>query len=296
MTLQHRPRIALALAVGAALAVASGAFAHSTAPTGQPGAAATPPADSPACYTAQPGSVGAVEHPSEPAAVVLRMFTGGGFVPQSIAFIETPQFTLYGNDVAIFRAPPPPDAAFGDAWPAFQCLQLTPEQVDELLTFALDEGGLADAASDYPNPNITDVGTTVFTIDAGGVDKTVSVFALGFDMAPEDQLDDRAGFASLAALLGDFGATLDGGQPFDVPAYQGMLEEDFSDEPPPAAAWPWSDVQPDDFALGDPAESVLLTPDQVALVTTVPNGGQASIPLTSPDGDALVLSVRPVLP
>ena len=296
MTLHHRRGVAVALALSAALAMAQGALAQSTSPTSQPPAAATSPADGTACYTAEPGTVGAVDHPTEPAAVVLRMFSGGGFVPQSIAFIETPQFTLYGNDVAIFRAPPPPDAQFGDAWPPFQCLQLTPEQVDELLTFALDQGGLADADTDYPNPNITDVGTTVFTIDAGGVDKTVSVFALGFEMAPEDQLADRDRFAALRALLGDFGATVEGEQPFDVPAYQALLEEDLSDEPPAAMPWPWTDVEAGDFALGDPTTEVLLTPDQVAVVTTVPNGGQASIPVSSPDGDPRFLSVKPLLP
>jgi hypothetical protein len=295
MIVQHRHSVALTLALCAALAVAPGSLAQSTSPTGEPAANASPPIDGATCHTTESGTVGAVDHPTDPAAVVLRMFSGGGFVPQSIAFIETPQFTLYGNDVAIFRAPPPPDAEFGDPWPAFQCLQLTSQQVDELLTFALDQGGLADADTDYPNPNITDVGTTVFTIDAGGVDKTVSVFALGFEMAPEDQLDAREQFAVLGALLGDFGATVDGEQPFDVPAYHALLEEDLSDEPLPAMPWPLTDVQPGDFALGDPTTEVLLTPDQVAAVTTVPNGGQASIPLTSPDGDPLFLSVRPLL-
>lgn len=294
MSLQPRRGLALALAISAALAAAPGALAQSSSPTAEAAPALPPPAD--ACYTAEPGSVGAVEHPTEPAAVVLRMANLGGFVPQSIAFIETPQFTLYGNDVAIFRANPTPDAAFEDAWPAFQCLTLTPEQVDELLTFALDEGGLADAAADYPNPNITDVGYTVFDIDAGGVDKTVSVFALGFEMAPDDQLADRAQLAELAALLADFGSTVEGQQPYQVPAYAALLEEDFSDVPPAGVAWPWADVAPSDFVIGDPTTEVLLTPEHVAAVTTVPNGGQASIPVTSPDGAPLRLSVRPLLP
>jgi hypothetical protein len=261
-------------------------------------AAASPPSSiAPVdCYTLEPGTVGTVEHPTDPSAIVLRMSQGGGFVPTAIAFIETPRFTLYGNDVAIFQGPAPTDADLFEPRPAFQCLKLTPDQVDELLTFALAEGGLADAATDYPNPNITDVGTTVFTIDADGVDTTVSVYALGFEMAPEDQLADRARFAALADLLSDFGASVDGEQPYDVPAYAAMLEEDALEPGDESTPWPWTALTTDAFVLGDPAAAVVLTPEQVAVVTTVPNGGQALIPVTSPDGAPLRLSIRPFLP
>ena len=259
-------------------------------------AESAPPTSAPVdCYTLEPGTVGSVDHPTDPSAIVLRMSQGGGFVPTAIRFIETPRFTLYGNDVAIFQGPLSSDADIFDPRPAFQCLQLTPDQVDELLTFALGEGGLADAATDYPNPNITDVGTTMFTIDADGVAKTVSVYALGFEMAPEDQLADRASFAALADLLGDFGATVDGEQPYDVPAYAAMLEEDALEPGDASAPWPWTDLAPDAFVIGDMA-GVVLTPEQVAMVTTVPNGGQALIPVTSPEGAPLRLSIRPSLP
>jgi hypothetical protein len=248
------------------------------------------------CHSLEPGNVGTVEHPTDPSAIVLRMSQGGGFVPAAIAFIETPRFTLYGNDVAIFQGPVPTDAGISDPRPPFQCLKLTPDQVDDLLTFALGKGGLADAATDYPNPNITDVPTTTFTIDADGVSKTVSVYALGFEMAPKGQKADRARFEVLAARLGDFGATVEGEQPYDVPGYAAMLEEDNVEIDDQATAWPWADLAPADFAVGDPSSAVVLTPEQVAMIATVPNGGQAFIPVTSPDGAALRLSIRPLLP
>jgi hypothetical protein len=254
------------------------------------------PSSAPECYSLQPGTVGTVDHPTDPSAIVLRMFQGGGFVPAAIGFIETPRFTLYGNDVAIFQGPGPTDAGISDPRPPFQCLQLTPDQVDELLTFALGKGGLADAATDYPNPNITDVPTTTFTIDADGASKTVSVYALGFEMAPKGQKADRARFEALAALLGDFGATVDGEQPYQVPAYAAMLEEDNVEIDDQATAWPWTDLAPADFTLGGPSSAVVLTPEQMAMVTSVPNGGQAFIPVTSPQGAALRLSIRPFLP
>jgi hypothetical protein len=288
------------LVIGAsALATAPATAAESATPSMEPVPAATEPADSAgtgACYTLVPGVPGSVEHPPEPTAIVLSMSQGGGFVPQAIAFIETPQFVLYGNDVALFRAAVPADADIADARPPFGCLQLTPDEVDELLTFALDEIGLADADAEYPNPNITDVGSTHFTIGAAGVDRTVSVHALGFDMAPEDQLEDRERFSVLAELLGDFGETVEGEIPYAVPAYPALLEEDRSDTPAEGIPWPWSDVLPESFVLRETSTDVVLTPEQVAMVTTVPNGGQAFIPVTSPDGIPLVLSVKPLLP
>jgi hypothetical protein len=126
--------------------------------------------DGATCFTAEPGVVGTIDHPVEPLAVVLRMFVGGGFVPPEIRFIESPVFTLYGNDVAIFQ-PSAQMEALTDPYPPFQCAQLSPEQVDELLGVALDEGGLAQAGDYYPNPNIVDVPSTTFGIDAGGITK-----------------------------------------------------------------------------------------------------------------------------
>jgi hypothetical protein len=297
-----RTRIGMSalLVIGAvALAALPVTAVETASPSIEPLPAASGPGASHAsrdCYTLVPGTLGSVDHPTEPTAIVLSMFQGGGFVPPAIGFIETPQFILYGNDVALFRAPVPADAGIADPRPPFQCLQLTPDEVDELLTFALDEIGLADADAEYPNPNITDVGSTFFTIDAAGVDKTVSIFALGFDMAPEDQLEDRARFSVLAELLGDFGETVEGEQPYDVPAYPALLEADRSDAPEDGTAWPWTDILPDELVLEDAATGVALTPEQVAMVTTVPNGGQAFIPVTSPDGTPLVLSIKPLLP
>jgi hypothetical protein len=301
LTIQKRAA-SLSVMLAAALIWLAAALAIAADPS--PGAADSMPAATETvgapsgtdCFTLEPGTLGEVVHPTEPEAIVLRMSQGGGFVPSAIAFIDVPQFTLYGNDVAIFQAPVPPDAQLDDPRPAFQCLRLTPEQVDELLTFALDQGGLADAGTDYPNPNITDVGSTIFSVNAEGVDKVVSVFALGFDMAPEDQLEDRARFALLEEHLARFGEEVEGEVPYAVPGFPALLEEDFSDTVPEQAPWPWPDLAPDDFALGDPASPVVLTPEQVAAVTEVPNGGQAFIPIESPDGADLVLSLRPLLP
>ena len=108
-------------------------------------AAERSPAPESSCWTSEPGSTGAIDHPTDPRSIVLRMFIGGGFVPAEIAFLESPVFTLYGNNVAIFR-PAGEQQDLADPLPPYQCSRLTPEQVDELLAYALDEAGLRDAA------------------------------------------------------------------------------------------------------------------------------------------------------
>ena len=207
------------------------------------------------------------------------MAVGGAFVPYKIAFLqENPTFTLYDNDVAIYQPAASPDAAFTDPWPAYLCAQLTPEQVDELLSFALDDGGLADARDEYLNPNIVDVPTTTFTIDAAGVDKVVAVHALGFDMAPQEDFDARVGFKALADLLTSFEAV--GAVPYEVPAYAALLTPRPADDETEALAWPWPELTLESFPGDENARMGTLTPEQVAAVTTVPNGGQVLIAIT----------------
>mgnify|MGYP001826141730 FL=1 len=249
------------------------------------------PAD---CWNGGPGTVGMIEHPTEAEAVVLRMSVGGGFVPYEVAFVEqNPVFTLYGNDTAVFQ-PASTQEAITDPWAAFQCVRLSPEQIDELLTFALEEGGLADADEMYPHPFIADVPFTTFAIDVGGTSKVVSVQALGFEDAPDQEA--RAGFGILADLLADFGAEVDGEQPYDVPAYEALLTPWWAEGGADPAAWPWLELTLDDFGGDEHARFGTLTSEQAAAIAEVPNGGQIMVPVATPEGELLSLSIRPILP
>lgn len=246
------------------------------------------------CFTRQPGTIGTIDHPTDPGAVVLRMSVGGGFVPYEVAFIEqNPVFTLYGNDTAVFQ-PAATQESITDPWAPYQCVRLSPEQVDELLGFALEEGGLADANELYPHPYIVDTPTTSFTIDADGVSKVVSIQALGFDEAPDEEA--RAGFDALADLLTHFDDEVDGEEPYDVTLYEALLTPWWAEDVPPAISWPWSALTPADFEGDEYARFAMLTAEQAGEVVEVPNGGQIMVPVTTPDGELLSLSVRPILP
>jgi hypothetical protein len=240
-----------------------------------------------------PGEPGSVDHPTDPEAIVLRMSVGGGFVPLEVAFLESPTFTLYGNNVAVFR-PSVAHDAITDPLPPYQCAALTPEQVDRLLTDALDGGGLREASDRYPDPYIADTPNTVFTIDADGVDKTITIGALGFDSQAPDP-EARARFGALADGLSRFSELATGTTDFEVPRYRALLTDVWIDAPADAVAWPWEDVTPSDFS-GDGLAVATLTPEQVAMVVPVPSGGQGYIVLELPDGTQQSLAIRPLLP
>jgi len=282
-------RLVSALALGTAGFLTSASAVAAASPEPSPDGAAGSP-----CWTDMPGKLGSIDHPTDPTAIVLRMSVGGGFVPPEVAFMENATFTLYGNDAAIYR-PSGSSDSLSDPLPAYACSNLSPTQVDDLLTFAFDEGGLADAGELYPNPYVADAPDTTFSIDADGVQKTVVVQALGFDEAGIDDPEARAGFTALADALADFGTQVETSQPYAVPRYRAMLTEAWPELEGTPVAWPWDDLPPDAFGA-DLTTYPTLTPEQVAQVTTVPNGGQTFILVDTPDGVTMSLTIRSLLP
>jgi hypothetical protein len=289
MTSRASARTPLLLSVAGLLLVPGAALAQSPA--------ASPAAD---CV---PGQVGTIDHPTGCTDIVLQMDSMGGFVPLEWNLIATPSFTLYGNNVAIFR-PQPADGMFpgpGEPQVPLQQATLTPEQVDALLTYALGPGGLANANAEYFNPLIADAPTTVFTIDAGGVDKTVSATALGMDDPTNPDAAILAQLAGLQDLLDSFEEQADQVEsiaPYEPAAYRGMLTQVWEGATDVAIAWPWPDVTLEDFVA--PPDNVAryaeLTPEQVAAVTEIPSGGIMNVRVTAPDGSDWYLNIRPLLP
>lgn len=245
--------------------------------------------------------VGAVDHPTGPLDVVLSMETGGGFVPFGYFITQAPTFVLYGDNSAIFRPSQPGDDG---ELPAFLKASLSPDQVDALLTYALSVGRLADAAGDYMEMRVTDAPTTVFTIDAGGVTKSVSVYALGIGPQSGPDAPMYAAFEDLANLLSTFEEQIEKGQVLTAEVYQPetyrVVLTEASLEQPDLVDWPWSGLTLDDFGPFPQNESFRLaglTPDQMAEVTPVPSGGSFGMAIRSPDGEsAFYLQWRPLLP
>ena len=107
-------------------------------------------------------ATGAIEHATGATDVVLRLDEGGGFMIRGGGSMLVPPFTLYGDGTVVFRNPtlePPP--AVGPVMVAnpLRTARLDEDQIQELLNFALTEGGLGVAKLQYDNPMIADAGT-----------------------------------------------------------------------------------------------------------------------------------------
>jgi hypothetical protein len=247
---------------------------------------------------------GAFEHPSKKADVVLRLSTGGGFVPVSYALTQIPEFTLYGDGTVIVTGPV--IAIYpGPALPNLQTTTVSEETIQAILS-AAQEAGLFDPTFDYGRPGITDMGTTTITVNVDGKTYQSSIYALGAgapggDLTMEQQ-QARAAVSQLA------------GQLMDLTTFQKDLEwtpygytalsvysspaGDHGDAgvQPNTLAWPLSDlatageaVQPDGFR-----KLVVSGADLAALKPVLREATQITI-WTYGDRD-YSLSFRPLLP
>lgn len=249
--------------------------------------------------------VGAIDHATGSTDVLLRYEEGGGFVMPGFFATQTPIFTLYGDGTVIFRNPtkePPP--AIGSVTPMnpLRTARLNEDQIQGVLQEALGQGGLGIARESYENMMVADASTAVFTVDAGGVDKTVSVYALGLDVPGMQDAIARANFKKLADHLADFDAG--GTVTTDVYApatYRAILMDGTGQAG--AQPWPWATIKPSDFAFpADPNAFQLATKsvtaaDVDALGLGPVQGGFQGMVLTGPsDGKVWAFSIRPLLP
>ena len=82
--------------------------------------------------------------------------------------------------------------------------KLTEAQVQDLLEFAITDGGLGRARAEYQNPLVADAPTAMFELNADGGSKTVSVVALGMEGEPGPDAAIKASLAALGERLKDF--------------------------------------------------------------------------------------------
>jgi hypothetical protein len=236
--------------------------------------------------------------------VILRMEFGGGLVPMEFFATQMPQFTLYGDGTAVFRPLPDADGtSYNEPYPPLLMAHLSETQIQELLHYALYDGGLATAKDHYDDLTIADAGTTNFTIRAGDVDKAVSVYALMESGATGADQADRNAMGKLQQRLRAFetearaaGEVAD----YDAEAYKVTLYDEPTWSPAEGVTvieWPWNDVQPSDFTANSTGlgATKVLSRDYVAKLTTVPNGGQTAIWAKTKNGTLFEFALRPLL-
>ena len=262
---------------------------------------------SPTIPSPSTGPEGTISHPTGADEVVLRYEEEGGFVPPEWLATRAPIFTLYGDGRVVFRDPAlqePPDDSGVLRHSPFQTLLLSEEQIQSLLRFAAEEGGLGVARDQYDHPGVADATTAVFTMNAGGRTKRVSVYALGMEGAPAGDAAPRRGFAELRDRLQSFEADATAAaEDFEPEAYRGVLIDAAGAMPPAMTPWPWPDLDPGDFDVPEGEGGGLrvatrrLTQEQVdALGTGETKGGIQGIYVEGPEGKTWSLSIRPLLP
>jgi len=302
--MSHHPRRSASLLLTPALAIvlaactAGGAVSTLASSGGASGAPSGAPTGTPA------GD--AIEHKTGATDIVLRYEEGGGFVMPAFTAAAVPHFTLYGDGTVIFRNPmAEAPAAEGSVFKMnpLRTAKLSEEQIQELLLLALGEGGLAVARPEYTNDMVADASTAIFTIEAGGLKKTVSVYALGLEMEGMADGPARAAFKKLAERLSDFDQG--GIIPTDVyepEAYRGVLFEAPGIEAPDVRPWPWPDLTPADFKPdadpnGNQFPHRTMSIEEVDLLEiTDYQGGFQNLVLSGPEGQMYTFSLRPLLP
>ena len=236
------------------------------------------------------------------------MEVGGGFVPIGYLASQAPTFNLYGDGTVIYRSPQSQDpnplaSPYSDVIrsPRFSTGRLAEAEVQDLLAFALDTGGLRAAAENYDPGNIADAPSTIFTIHADGIDKEVTIVALGIEPWPTAE-PAVEGFTRLAERLDalDIWGKLPG--TYTPERYRSILTELTLEQPLQVYPWPWPDRKPEDWAI--PTEqrrpqfpSLVLAPaDVAALGISEPEGGFQNLLLRGPDDKVYALAIRPLLP
>jgi len=215
--------------------------------------------------------------------------------------VEPPAaFTLFGDRTAVFVS----RQVFGANSTQLELskAQLSTEQANELIAFALDEGGLASARAHYPGPPISDAENSVFELHVDGNDKVVTAYALNPDGEDEP---DRVALAGLEARLENFEAEVATGGAtslgeFLPEAYLVTLGKLFGPEPGPDVTrpWPWEDLSPDDFTgrNADGERTRQMTADQAAKIAESPLSAPNDYYVVDPGGGYALIRLRPLLP
>jgi hypothetical protein len=110
-------------------------------------------------------------------APLLQIDRRGGFMLPGFDFQRVPELTLYPDGRAIIHGPQI-EIWPGPALPNLLVVQLSDDQVEDLLDLARDAGLLADAP-DYGQPPVADVPTTFVTFVVDGETYVHQVEALG---------------------------------------------------------------------------------------------------------------------
>ncbi len=275
-------------------------------PGGPTGSPAGSPSGGPSGGPSPTPSALRIDHKTAATDLILRYQVGGGFVAPGFLLTEKPVFSLYGDGTAIFQESAEPTAPQDGILrlQRLKIVRLPEDQVQDLLEFAIGPGGLGLARASYEEATVADAPTTTFELHAGGLDKIVSAYALGFEAQPGPDSAARRALQMLADRLAGIDSPSLGARIYEPERYRAYLQT--ADVPIPGVqpiAWPWPSLTPDDFKpAGDPnapdfPRRVLTADEVAALKLGEIFGGATGIQLRVHNGNGIyTLTLRPLLP
>lgn len=238
------------------------------------------------------------EYPTGGDAVVVRVSSGGGFVPLDLSLGHLPEFTLYGDGQLIwldYEGGSSPTAAL----PALRTTVLNGEQIQALLDRAA-QAGILDGDIDYGTPNITDVGGTTVTVNVDGVQHSTSAYALGFDdvtltdqqHAARDRLEGFIDDVSAAATQSAVPYAADAVAVF---VFDYVPNDGGDTADPPAIDWPFADLATIPGSGTTSTPCFTLTGDEVVPAVELAADATVNTPWVA-SGEQYHLVFRPLLP
>lgn len=250
--------------------------------------------------------IGRIQYATGSMDVVLRTDVGPDVGVSELAgeeFSPGPEFTLFGDSTVIYRradmpAPSGPKPIVRGS--PFTVARLDPGQVQALLRFALDEGGLARACDRYETDD-TDVSSSLtITIRAHEFVKRVTLIGespLGPLLARLGGFDPGSGVATAVwAPDRHWGSLFEADSAIEI----GLIPDP---RDAGSAAWPWPELSPADFVgrdeggwFGYPRR--IMSADEASVLGLSDDGGVVQrVYLRGPEGKAIYyFSLWPMMP
>jgi hypothetical protein len=193
---------------------------------------------------------GGIDHSTARDDVLVRIAFEGGFTPLEWTYTNFPNFSLLGDGTLLV-----PGAQIelypGPALPAISSRQVDEAGIQAILEEALDAmSKIPGDLNDLGFMGIADAPTTVITVSAGGVDRTIRAYALAElrdrpEGMPEQEYRARARLQELVTRLGTLEIWLPNGSLGPETDYESSAARLFvgayrkvDDLPQEPAAWP----------------------------------------------------------
>jgi hypothetical protein len=252
---------------------------------------------------------GSIDHATGRGDLLVRVALEGGFVPLEWNLTNLPTFSLYGDgtlvqpgaQIEIYPSP---------ALPAISSRTVDEAGIQAILRAALDAtDGMPADLGDMGSMNVADAATTVITVRADGIERSIEAYALAEvperpDGMSREVFDARQRLSALVDKLGTLDQWLPAGSLGEENAYRGEAARLFvgeyrkvDDLPQDRVAWPiegalsrfGEPIQPANYACGTVSGS------DWATVRDPASRANQLTPWTDA-GDRFSILFRPLLP